>query len=111
MEDENTQPEETMVYITETGSVYHIKIDCSHIKLSVREVFGLPYDLRNEYGAKYDSCEACCTGREVEDAIYYITSDGTKYHTRRTCSKIKRNVREIRLSEVGNRAPCKRCGN
>jgi hypothetical protein len=111
MEEENGNSDDTIVYVTETGSVYHKSNDCSHIKLSVREVYGLPNDLRNDYGSKYDSCEACCTGKEGDNATYYITSDGTKYHTRRDCSKIKRNVREMRLSEVGSRTPCKRCSN
>lgn len=100
----------TIVYITETGSVYHKNQNCSHIKLSVTEVYGIPTDQRNDSGAKYYRCEACCTGKEDENAYYYITSDGTRYHSRRDCSKIKRSVKEIQLSEVGDRQPCKRCG-
>jgi hypothetical protein len=111
LEEEEGTVAGTIVYVTATGTVYHKKIDCTHIKLSVREVVGIPHDLRNEYGSKYDSCEACCTGKEGENATYYITSDGRKYHTRRNCSKIKRSVKEIPLSEVGDRTACKRCGN
>lgn len=100
---------ETMVYVTDTGSVYHKDRECSHIKLSVKAVKGIPDALRNDNGGKYYKCEACCTGEEEEDATYYITSDGTRYHTRRDCSKIKRSVHEIPLSEIGDRQPCKRC--
>lgn len=101
----------TTVYITETGSVYHKNRNCSHIKLSVTSVQGIPSELRNDSGSKYKMCEACCTGNEGELATYYITSDGTRYHSKRDCSKIKRTVKEISLSEVVDRQPCKRCGN
>jgi hypothetical protein len=100
---------ETLVYITTTGSVYHKSKTCSHIKLSIRAVQGIPDELRNDSGAKYKRCEKCCTGQESADATYYITSDGTRYHTTRNCSAIMRNVKEIPISDVGSRKPCSRC--
>ncbi len=103
--------EVTMVYITETGSVYHKSATCSHIRLSVSAIDGLPTTQRNENGGKYYPCEKCCEGKLNPYGTYYITSDGTRYHTKRDCSKIKRNVKEIPLSEVGNRPACKRCGH
>lgn len=107
---EGTENEdETYVYISDTGSVYHREENCSHIKLSVSAVQGIPTGLRNEYGGKYTPCEACCIGEEDPFATYYITSDGTKYHSRRDCSKIKRSITKIKLSEAGSRRPCKRC--
>jgi len=109
--EEETNGEDTIVYITKTGSVYHRSRDCSHIKLSIRSVAGIPSELRNDNGAKYYPCEKCCNGEESALGIYYITSDGTRYHTRRDCPKIKRTVLEVKLSEVSDRTPCKRCGN
>lgn len=105
---ESNNKDET-VFIAVTGSVYHKSETCSHIKLSVREVQGIPTGFKNDNGGLYKPCEACCTGSEVKQGTYFITSDGTRYHTRRDCSKIKRSVTEISLSEVGNRTPCKRC--
>lgn len=100
---------EATVFVTQTGSVYHKTASCSHIKLSVTSVQGIPTELRNEQGAKYYPCEVC----DKEDAdmpgTYYITSDGTRYHKKRGCSSIKRNVKEIPMSEAGTRTPCKRC--
>lgn len=101
---------EDTVYITENGSVYHTDINCSHIKLSVRAVMGIPEDLRNASGGKYYPCELCCDGEPDENAAYYISLYGSRYHTIRDCSRIKRTVREVKLSEVGGRPPCKRCG-
>lgn len=106
----NSDTSQTIVYITDTGTVYHKSKDCSHIKLSITTVQGIPYDLRNKSGSKYTRCEKCCKGDEGENAAYYITSYGDKYHTDRTCSGLKRSVREIPLSEVGSRKPCSRCG-
>lgn len=108
---ENEDKDGTYVYVTDTGSVYHKDENCSHIKLSVSAVQGVPTSIRNEYGERYNPCEACCTGEEEELATYYVTLDGTKYHSRRDCSKIKRSVKKINLSEVGNRAPCMRCSD
>ncbi|MFT4143247.1 MAG: hypothetical protein QM644_02235 [Mobilitalea sp.] len=101
--------EETTVFITATGKVYHSKEDCSHIKLSVSMVQGIPDNLRNSNGAKYYPCESCCEGNLDRQAIYYITQDGTRYHTKRECFRIKRNVTKINISEIGDRTPCKRC--
>ncbi len=99
----------TIVYVTNTGSVYHKTNNCSHIKLSVKAVSGIPTGLRNDSGAKYYPCEACCDANLIRLATYYITSDGTRYHSIRECSKIKRSVRELKITEVGTRTPCKRC--
>lgn len=101
----------TIVYITPTGSVYHKTKDCSHIKLSISAVQGIPRNLRNVNGEKYKKCEECCKGKENEIAVYYITTDGTHYHSSRSCSALKRTVKEIPISEVGSRTPCKRCYN
>lgn len=108
LEEEDGKAE--MVYITETGRVYHQSATCSHIRLSVSAIAGLPTTQRNENGGKYYPCEKCCDGELNPYGTYFITSDGTRYHTKRDCSKIKRNVKEVPLSEVGNRPACKRCG-
>jgi hypothetical protein len=99
----------TIVYITETGQVYHKSKECSHLKLSISAVTGIPDSLRNNNGAKYKKCEECSKGKLNPYATYYITSYGTRYHTTRTCSGLKRSIREISISEVGSRRPCSRC--
>lgn len=106
---EGDKDEEDTVYITETGSVYHTNETCSHIKLSVMSVNSIPSNMKNENGISYTACEACCNNQQGVVATYYITLDGTKYHTKRDCSKIKRTVKAIKRSEAGNRTLCKRC--
>lgn len=100
---------ETMVYVTETGTVYHKTRECSHIKLSISAVSGIPSTLRNDSGAKYKRCEECCKGELDENATYYITNYGTRFHKSRTCSGLKRSIKEIPLSQVGSKKPCSRC--
>lgn len=103
--------EDTIVYVTETGTVYHRDRNCSHIKLSVRSVVGIPNQLRNDNGGKYYPCEKCCKEDKDITATYYITLNGTRYHSRSDCPKIKRTVKEVTLSSViDSKTACKRCG-
>lgn len=103
--------EDTIVYVTATGSVYHRISTCSHIKLSIRSVIGIPSQLRNDNGGKYYPCEKCCKGDKGITSTYYITSDGARYHSLSDCSKIKRTVKEATLSSViESKTACKRCG-
>lgn len=108
----STEGEEadTWVYVTETGTVYHIMETCSHLELSIRSVKKeqLPY-LRNENGGRYQKCSQC----EVDASIggnVYITNQGECYHVDLNCSGIKRTVYMVRKSEVENRSCCSRCG-
>lgn len=98
------------VYVTSGSEVYHKNRECSHIKLSVSSI---SYDeiasARNEGGGKYYPCEICHATKS--DSDLYITKEGTRYHNTVTCSGLKRTVRAIRLNEVGDKRPCKRCAN
>lgn len=106
---EEEETEEETVYITETGRVYHKSASCSHIRLSIRAVNGIPDSYRNANGGKYYACKECCDEKIVPTGTFYITEDGSSYHTARSCSALKRTVRSISISEVGSRTPCKRC--
>lgn len=104
--------EDPTVYIAETGSVYHRTCDCTYLRLSISQVvFRDIEQLRNDSGGKYKSCERCC-GKHVlqEETPVWITVYGDRYHVISNCSGLKRNIREIKLSEVGNRPPCSKCG-
>lgn len=98
------------VYITETGSVYHVTGNCSAIRISRREmVFGSLSGARNNSGGKYKPCERCASGDPP--AVIYVTDDGDRYHFKKDCSSLKRTVTRIKKDEAvekGYRA-CKRC--
>ncbi len=110
--DEDEEQQDEIVYITETGTVYHLTKECSHLKLSIQKTtFGQLERLRNESGGKYKECSLC--GKNVLSGgdCVYITDDGDKYHGNLGCSGLKRTIIEISLSEVGSRRPCQRCGS
>lgn len=101
--------EDAWVYITVTGNVYHMTNTCSHLALSIRAV---DYEqlsvLRNESGGKYHECTLCAGN--VAAGRVYITNQGDSYHRNLNCSGIKRTILMVRLSEVGDRRRCSRCG-
>lgn len=100
-----------IVYITETGTVYHGSRNCTHLQLSIRQILEADLDaMRNQYGGKYQRCEKCASGGTP--GILYITEEGNRYHYSRECSGLKRTVYSISIEEAieeGYRA-CARCG-
>lgn len=105
---EEEEKKEESVYITENGSVYHRDRECSHIRLSVRGVAkGQVGGLRNEDGGKYYPCESC---GEKAGGWVYITDTGDRYHSHEACSRLKRSVIVVSLSQVEDWRPCSKCG-
>lgn len=104
--------EDTIVYVTKTGNVYHRSLSCTYLKLHISQVkYGDLKYLRSEGGGKYYDCENCCRGRKfrMEEDVF-ICSYGDRFHSYRTCKNIKRSIQEMLLSEVGSRLPCSKCG-
>jgi hypothetical protein len=98
-----------MVYITETGTVYHLSRNCVYLNPSI-EV--LPRQSiagrRNQSGGKYYPCEMC--GYTADSGEVYVTSQGSRYHTRLNCSGLKRTIYTVPLSQTGGRGRCSKCG-
>lgn len=102
-----TEEKEQIVYVTETGKVYHLTLNCKHLNLSIRkEKISKVPSLRNESGGKYYPCEKCGNGSGIE---VYVTNYGDRYHFSRNCSGLKRTIQSIPISEVGDRPLCKSC--
>lgn len=105
---ENAQ-EETLVFITETGSVYHTDYSCTYLNLSVQPVAaGEVENLRNESGGKYYPCSSCAK-KNIEKGIVYITNTGDRYHLSLQCSKLKRKIYVVPLREVAGKGACSKC--
>lgn len=100
--------DDPMVYITETGTVYHTNRDCTYLNPSVRSIAAAAIEeSRNQSGAKYYACEIC--GRKNTGGTVYITDQGTSYHRMITCSGLKRTIYTIPLSQTGGRGRCSKC--
>lgn len=104
--------EDTIVYVTETGRVFHRKRECTYLKLSISQVkYQDVGTMRNEGGGRYKACERCCKDKKFTAQMpIWIANYGDRFHTSRSCSGIKRSIREILISEVGKRTPCSKCG-
>lgn len=100
--------EDPMVFITETGTVYHLNRDCTYLNPSVEAVsVRAVKNRRNESGAKYAPCGLCGAFPEGE---VYITQYGSSYHSQLNCPGLKRTIYAVPLSEVGGRGRCSKCG-
>lgn len=101
--------DDTIVYITPSGTVYHTSADCTYLRPHVRSTSGSDIDnQRSSNGSCYYPCESCHPGRM--GTVYY-TTDGNRYHASSACSKIKRTIQSVHLSEVqGSRHACSKCG-
>lgn len=102
---------EEMVYRTVSGSVYHTNPRCSYLDLSISQAPGSDVEsMRNKNGSRYGPCESCAKGKKAAD-IVYITSQGTRYHNQIRCSRLKRTVRMVPISEAEDCSLCSRCRN
>ena len=105
---EDETKEDQIVYITETGSVYHTSLDCSYLKLSVKQIrHNEVVNYRSDDGSKYYACDRCEKGGS--GFWVYITSSGNRFHTDPNCAALRRNVKLVKLSEVSDRHCCSRC--
>lgn len=99
---------DALVYMTTYGTVYHRRLDCSHLKLSIHQKNRNDLEgLRNTDGAKYYPCEYC---GEKTSHLIYITEDGNRYHGTLNCQALVRGIRAIRISETGGAPACSVCG-
>lgn len=105
----NFTEKDPMVYITETGTVYHTDRDCTYLNPSVQQVSASAIEsYRNQSGAKYYACGLC--GGTNAGTTVYITGQGNSYHHMITCSGLKRTIYTIPLSRTGGRGKCSKCG-
>lgn len=103
---------ENYVYITETGTVYHLTKECSYLKLSIEETDLTRLDsIRNDSGGKYYPCSICINKKGYDQTqSIYITKSGDRYHSSLNCSGLKRTILTITTDQVKDRSLCTRCG-
>ena len=99
---------EDIVYVAETGMVYHRDYHCTYLDLSIKTAVKSEIgNLRNENEGKYYACEKCAKGGS--GSIVYITNTGDRYHNSLGCSGLKRTVYSIPISEAAGKGACSRC--
>ena len=91
------------VYLADNSAVYHKSSGCTYLRMNVTQLTRTAAENR-----RIRPCEYC--GRKAGGTVY-ITEYGERYHGSRSCSRIRRNIRTVRLSEVKGRMPaCSKCG-
>lgn len=102
---------EEYVYIAENGSVYHYDRGCVYLNPSIQSMkYQRALEQRNCSGAKYKRCKGCSLTKKFTDSVVvYITSYGDSYHINKNCSGLKRTVRKVKRSGVGNMSGCSKC--
>lgn len=101
-----------IVYIAETGKVYHISRSCTYLNPSIKQTsFKSLEIIRNEGGHKYYRCSSCCKKGEIYEKVY-ITTWGEGYHSQLDCSGLKRTIREEKLTKAQEQGyyACSKCG-
>lgn len=103
------EEKEEWVYITESGTVYHWKRNCSYLNPTVRctDTNQISF-MRNRGGGRYTPCEICGDGYLT--GVCFYTDYGDRYHTSLQCSSLKRTVKRVLLSSVEHRPACSKCG-
>ena len=107
----NLVESQPMVYVTESGTVYHRNLSCSYLNVSMQQISGSAVkSMKNAYGEKYQACELCSRGQEPAGVVY-ITKKSNRFHNQESCSGLKRSIRMVKESEVsGKMGACGRCG-
>jgi len=109
-EEPQDESESEKVYVTQSGSVYHVSTGCPALKISKRQIMSASLSTaRNASGGKYKPCEKCASGQMP--AVCYITDSGDRFHYKSDCSALKRSFREITKDEAVSEGyrECKRC--
>ena len=101
---------EEAVYVTTYGEAYHTDAGCIYLNPQVRAVSASEVDhYRSGDGAKYYPCECCRPGG---NGIVYITKEGNRYHSDRSCSGIVRHLTTMETDAAKDHyRPCPVCGS
>lgn len=104
-----SEEENRLVYVTEYGSVYHTRSECTYLELQIRRVpAALVPGMRNAGGERYHACEKC-VGKGGMHGLVYITGEGECYHNSSRCSGLTRKVHLVPVSEAEGMHICSRC--
>ena len=93
---------------TKEAGMYAYVAD-GNLNLSITQVSGSSVSQRrNDNGEKYSPCETCSRHQNPSGTVY-ITGSGNRYHNDASCSGLKRTVRLVKKSQLGNMHVCSKC--
>ncbi len=96
------EAEETLVYVTQHGEVYHCSEYCRYLKATVRRVrYDNLHQERNASGGIYYSCQYC-KDEQISEYVF-VTPYGTSYHTSASCHSLRKKLETISLEEAKER--------
>lgn len=96
--------QQSMVYITKTGQVYHTTKDCTYLSIKIsKTTYG---ECRNNYS----KCDICVNYKPQLMEKVFITEDGKKYHYSLKCRGLVRNIITVSKEEVKEMPVCNKCG-
>ncbi len=103
-EEEQEDPKEPLVYVTEKGARYHTNRCCISIYSPV-------YEFTKEELHNCKACQTCKKKGWIFSDIVYKTNSSTIYHAKKECSQVNHQVTEIPLSEAEERGltQCRHC--
>lgn len=100
---------ETMVFLSNEASVYHLDRKCTYLNVTIEEIsYQSLGGYRNNSRQKYQSCSFC---DELDnDGTVFITPEGNNYHNIENCIGLTRHIYTVPLSKVSHKNVCTRCG-
>jgi hypothetical protein len=102
--------DDVYVYVTETGTVYHLTKECKYLDLSIQTANDSELGtLRNKSGHKYSACNRCAAKNNNNSKTIYITDYGDSYHCSLECSGLKRTILVVLKSDVEDKNLCSKC--
>ena len=100
--------ENKIVYVTDYGVVYHQDMNCTYLELSLKTCpLEQVEEMRNQSGGKYKECAKC--KKDNKKGNVYITDYGDKYHFSLDCSKIKRSIYAVSVTDIKGMGGCSKC--
>ncbi len=99
------------VYITPEGRAYHKSPKCSYLNPTIQTVSVEQLTAKRNYsGHIYYPCPSCHAG-ESQLSTYYITTYGENYHSKTTCSGLKRTLEMVTVETAIKKGyhACSKC--
>lgn len=98
-----------VVYITESGEVYHRSKDCSHLIIHISKTT-VGYAESGYNSKNYSECDYCVDGKLQSGDEVFVTKEGDKYHSSLRCRGLTRRIIESDINQIEGRRPCSECG-